>query len=198
MHSIIKTIETKVSEKGLVLSQLKVLSTPAKYDINNQLRHSDVPRVKSSLDLVAVDSKGVVHIFEIKTSKHIYSQWDSAKKLTSDWSLAIKRQLLGQAINIDKVALYVIPISVPRLKDPTAANVGDFEARTNNQHTGLRQNGYINIVSDKLIPRKIFAEYDFERITKLRARLGQVIDEAYEIRTEVDENNTDAIVKKSC
>lgn len=197
MHSIIKTIETKVSEKGLVLSQLKVLSTPAKYDINNQLKHSDVPRVKSSLDLVAVDSKGVVHIFELKTSKHIYSQWDSAKKLTSDWSLAIKRQLLGQAINIDKVALYVIPISVPRLKDPTAVNVGDFEARTNNQHTGLRQNGYINIVSDKLIPRKIFAEYDFERITKLKARLGQVIDEAYEIRTEVDENNTDAIVKKA-
>lgn len=192
--SIAETIKTKVTAKGEVLTDLRVVSTPENF-VNGKLVETNTPRVSSKIDIVAVGSDGMTHIFDIKTSKKPFSNWDTAKVLTSDWALAIKRQMLGQKIDINRVALYVIPITVDALGDASNVKVGDFKARTNDETTGLRDNGYINIIADKLLPRKIFPVYNPERTNKLKNRLKQVIDDVYEVRTEAEDTNVDKIVQ---
>ena len=194
MMSIAETIKSKVSEKGTVITDLRVVSTPEKFE-EGRLVPSNVPRVSSKIDIIAVDSSGMTHIFDIKTSKKSFSRWDSAKVLTSDWALAIKRQLLGQKIDINNVALYVIPITVDALGNASHLKVGELEPRTNDETTGLRDNGYINVIADKLLPRKIFSVYDPGRTNKLKNRLKQVIDDVYEVRTEAEDTNVDKILE---
>ena len=73
MMSIAETIKSKVSEKGSVITDLRVVSTPEKFE-EGRLVPSNVPRVSSKIDIVAVDSSGMTHIFDIKTSKKSFSR----------------------------------------------------------------------------------------------------------------------------
>ena len=196
MTFIASEINTKVSANGKVLSDLKLVSTPEVFHDSGRLASTKTPRVKSSIDLIAVDSKGKTHIFQIKTAKNSFNQWDSSKILTNDWALAIKRQMLGQVVDLDNTALYIIPITVSKLGDVDKVKLGEIEVRTNDETSKLRGNGYINVIADKLLPRKVFPKYSPKRTAKLQNRLSQVIDEAYEIRTEAEDTNVDVIMAK--
>lgn len=104
--------------------------------------------------------------------------------------------MLGQVIDLDNTALYIIPITVSKLGDVDKVKLGEIEVRTNDETSKLRGNGYINVIADKLLPRKVFPKYSPKRTTKLQNRLSQVIDEAYEIRTEAEDTNVDVIMAK--
>lgn len=196
MVSIATKIKKTVGDKGKILSNLKLVSTPEVFKDNGSLKPSKVPRVSSNIDLIAVDSNGKAHIFEIKTSKNSFKHWDPSKVHTNDWSLAIKRQMLGQIMDLDNVSLNIIPITVSSLGDPEKVVLGDIEVRTNDMTSTLRGNGYINVIANKLLPRKIFPKYSPKRTSKLQQRLAQVIDEAYEVRTEAEDTNVDVIMEK--
>ena len=54
-----------------------------------------IAQVKDIVDIIAIDKSGNPLIFNIGLSQNNYDEWDSAKKLRSDWRLALQRQLLG-------------------------------------------------------------------------------------------------------
>lgn len=186
ISSIVNIIKEKIYSIGLPITNLKLVThEDSKLDIYGQI------------DLVAIDSAGTAHIFDITTSKKSFAAWDSAKKLTNDWSLAIKRQLIGQALPIDDTQLYIIPITVQSLGNPNAVNVDDFENRTNDPTAGLKSTGWISSIADKLIPRRIIVKYDPARVDKLKESISTIISENYEIKTEVRDTNVDNIMKNA-
>lgn len=65
------------------------------------------------IDLLVVDSDGQVHIYDYKTSDKAHVDFNSAKKLTFDYQLAIYRQLLeGYGLPVSKAMLGIIPLSM--------------------------------------------------------------------------------------
>ncbi len=184
--SVVSNIVEKIDNYGFPITQLKIVTST-----------SSPVKVASAIDLVAVAADGTVHIFDIRISKDAYKSWDSAKKLTSDWALAIKRQILGQAVNIDNVQLHIIPVIVQGLKDANMVTSADFVIRSTDLTSGVTREGMISGIADKLIPRKIFAPYDPGKADKLRRRMDQVISKKYEVRTEFEDHDVDLIIKQA-
>ena len=191
INEVSAKIAQRIQDKGETLTELKLVSTPI--DSTNK----KIPKVSSRLDLVAVDSSGNAHIFEIKTSKKSFQNWDGPKVLTNDWALAIKRQILGQSIDIDKIKLYIIPVVMDNFGSHEFLRLQDTEVRTNDQTAELRKGGRIAVMADKILPRKIFPMYKLERAEKLKETLKLVIDEKYEVRTEDEDTNVDKIVQSA-
>lgn len=186
ISSIVNTIKDKINNIGLPISNLKLIT------------HEDSKlNVYGQIDLVAVDSAGTAHIFDIVTSKRAFNSWDSAKKLTNDWSLAIKRQLIAQALPVEDTQLYVIPLVIQSLGNPSTVSLDDFQNRTNDPTAGLKNTGWISAIADKLIPRRIITKFDPARVEKLKNSLNTLISEAYEIRTELEDSSVEEIMRNA-
>lgn len=154
--------------------------------------------LSGQIDLIAVDTNGDAHIFEIKISKTEYKNWDSAKKLTLDWQLALYRQLLGQHINVDKTMLYTIPIYMPALGDPNTIHLENTVNRITENNSGLGSVGAITLAANKLLPRQVIVDYDPARELRLKNMLNTLMEENgenYEVKTNFEDSNVDTIMK---
>ena len=178
----VREIGNFISAYGLTFTELKMVYAD---------KHN---KIKSAIDIIAIGENGVVHIFEIQASDRSYEEWDDAKRLTSDWSLAVKRQMIGQHVDITGAELYVLPLHITSLKNPSAVRFSGKETRTADVKSGVVEGNKISTIADKLLPRKIFPKLDLTRVDKMRNRLNQVIGSEYEIRTEFEDNNVDLIV----
>lgn len=180
LNSIIDTIVKKVNDNGQPISNIHIVS-------------NGLIGIKGKLDLVAVDSSGDAHIFEIKISKNKYENWDSAKKLTLDWNLALYRQLLGQHIDVNNTILYTIPIYVPTLGDPNAMHLEGFINRKSESGSGLNTAGKIYEAANYIIPKGIFSTYDPQREAELKSELNALLPN-YEVKTDFEDTDIDAIM----
>lgn len=151
-------------------------------------------QVRGKIDLVAVDTSGIPHIFEIKISKHSYSDWDSAKLRNLDWQLALYKQLLGQHVNVDKAQLYVIPIELPVFEDPSRIFLGKIRNRKAENSLELGDIGNITRIANKLIPRKFIATYDPDREDTFKKDLIQLLPN-YEIKANFNDTDFSKIMK---
>lgn len=179
--NIINNIKNKVESIGIPITDLKLVST------------APLVNVKGIISLLAVDLNGNAHIFNIKMSKNNFTNWDSAKLANADWELALQRQLLGQHINIDRTQLYIVPISISGLQNPTKIRLEDFENRTIDT---LTPDSKISRISDKLIPRKFFPKHDDVKIEAIKEKFNKLIPN-YEIKTEIEDDNIDTIMKNA-
>lgn len=102
--------------------------------------------------------------------------------------------MIGQHIDITGAQLYVLPLHITSLKNPSAVQFSKKETRTADVESGVVEGNKISTIADKLLPRKIFPKLDLTRVDKLKNRLNQVIGSEYEIRTEFEDNNVDLIV----
>ena len=146
-----------------------------------------------TINLLAVDSGGNAHIFNIKASKNSFEDWDPAKLLDTDWELALQKQLLGQHVNIENTQLYTIPITINSLQNPNRIILGDFENRTSDT---LTPRGRISRIADKLLPRKFYPKYDNAKIENIKEKFNKLIPN-YEIRTDVEDESVGSIMNKA-
>lgn len=89
-------------------------------------------QVMGQLDLIAVDQRGRIHIYDYKTSPKVYSEeninnpmlYNSAKVRTFMYQLAIYRRLLEQlGINPNDIDINVIPLQFKNFKIDSNQNV---------------------------------------------------------------------------
>lgn len=185
INIIVDNIIDKVQDGNRVISEIFVRSD-----------ENSIAQVKGRIDLVAVDTQGRAHIFEIKISKNKFTNWDSAKLRTLDWQLALYRQLLGQHINIDSTQLYVIPIQLRELGNPEMLFFDGIKSRSAGNISELGIGGTMTNLANKLIPRKVFVDYDEDRENKFKNDLSLLIED-YQIRTNVKDYDFDSIIAKA-
>lgn len=178
---IVNNIKNKIEDIGKPISELKLVA------------NGPFANIKGIINLAAVDINGNTHIFKIKASKNGFENWDSAKLLDSDWELALERQLLGQHVNIDKSQLYIVPITILSLQNPTKIKLGDFENRTVDT---LGQNSRISRIADKLLPRRFYPKYDDSKIEDIKEKFNKIIPN-YEIRSAKEEDNLESIMESA-
>ena len=152
--------------------------------------------IKGKIDLVAVDEKGDVHIFELKMSSHRYEDWDSAKYGNLDWQLALYRQLLGQHIDVSRTQLYVIPIQIDTLGKPSSIKVENSTNRTalNAKDNKLMRGGQVYERANKILPLKVFVDYNPEREKKLKNDLNELLP-GYVLQTDKEDLDVDKIIE---
>lgn len=182
INSIINNIITKVSKHGNIISEIFISSGK-----------EDHAQVRGKLDLIAVDTNGDAHIFEIKISKTKYTDWDSAKKLTLDWQLALYRQLLGKHIRVDQTRLYVIPVFMSTLANPNNLHLEELEDRKVALGSGLRIDGDIDKKANRLIKKGVFVDYDPDRINGIKNDLNHLIPN-FEVKTNLEDINIDDVM----
>lgn len=182
LNSIVNEVVDKVLKFGTPITEI-FLTT-------------DVINIKGKIDLIAVDTSGDAHIFEIKISKTDYKNWDSAKQLTLDWQLAMYRQLLGQHINVDATRLYAIPIYMPTLGNPNTVYLEDFANRISESKSGLGPVGRITERANQLLPRKVVVAYDPDREKRILNKLHTLLDN-YKIETGIEDYDVDKIIENA-
>lgn len=187
LEEITDTIIDKIKQTGVPLSELFLMSS------NNSPIDRYGKGLRGKIDLIAVDKSGDAHIFELKISKTKYQDWDSAKLLTLDWQLALYRQLLGQHVPINKTMLYVIPIWISSLGDPSGIHVQDFVNRKTESRSGLNTGDKLTRWANKILPAKVFPGYDPGREEVMKDQLAQLIPN-YVIETGIEDYDVDKIV----
>lgn len=184
INSIVNNLIKTVERNGELITEIFIPSLV-----------NDV-KVRGKLDLIAVDTSGNAHIFEIKISKHSYDKWDSAKLRTLDWQLAVYRQLLGQHVRVDNTRLYTIPIQFSTFGNPNSLKLGNIEDRTAQNVSELGKAGGIKYRASKLIPEKIIPEYNKDREVELKKDLNTLIPN-YKIRTGEEDLDLETIVEEA-
>lgn len=89
--------------------------------------------------------------------------------------------------------MYIVPISISGLQNPTKIRLEDFENRTIDT---LTPDSKISRISDKLIPRKFFPKHDDVKIEAIKEKFNKLIPN-YEIKTEIEDDNIDTIMKNA-
>ena len=175
--------------EGEPLTAIHLVSLPNKTGVN----------VKTKLNIVTINASGVVSIYDIRTSKHEYKKWDESKFLTYDWELALKRQLLGQHVDINNTRMYVIPIEFKELGNPNTLFIHSPENRTQYIKTSTSKRSDIGQIAEVLLPRKIKPKHDPKRIQNLKNTLNSLLYESYDkdIKTEFEENDLEIIMDKA-
>lgn len=183
-NKILKQIYSTITSKGRVLSEVWLRS--------NQLA---LGQVKGAIDIVVVDDSGNVHIYDLKISKNKYENWDSAKKLTTDWQLAFYRALLGQHVPISGSELNIISIVVGdynqdnklELKnlrlEPIRNRLADESGKplqivnkdlSSDYIPGKLTLGKMYILARRLIPESKKMDYNTERSDKIKNDLSLI------------------------
>lgn len=156
-----------------------------------------IAQVKDIVDIIAIDKSGNPLIFNIGLSQNNYDEWDSAKKLRSDWRLALQRQLLGQNVNIDTSSLNIIPLKFGKLTNgkltPNNFKAESFKDRSIEQD-GLMASGKLTVTAKRLIPEKIFITYNPERKKEVLSNLN-ILFNNFSIRTSTEENDVNKIIE---
>ena len=181
---IVENIYNHVSALGDPISEVLIIT-------------NNVVNLKGRIDLVVITDSGQAHIFDIKVSKHHYSDWDSAKLRTVDWQLALYRQLLGQHIKIKGTTLNLIPIKVGstidgKLDPGNLTFTGVINRSAENPE--LQMNGTIHRIAEKIIPTKTIVEHDDSRKTEIIQTLNVLFPD-YSIRTSKENTDIEEIVK---
>lgn len=176
------------SLEGEPLRSIHLVSLPNKAN-NVQL--------KAKLGIVTVNTSGVASIYDVKISKHPFSDWDESKTLTYDWELALERQLLGQHIDVENTRLYIIPIEFGKLGDITTLKFGTPINRTTQGVSGLEKYRQISSIAEILLPRKIKPEYDPNKIAALKDSLNKLLFPDYRVKTEWEDNDLELLMKNS-
>jgi len=71
-------------------------------------------KVNGKIDLLLIGEDGKAHIYDLKISTKAFNDWDSAKKLNTNYQLGALRQMLSaNGVNIQDATLNVIPITIP-------------------------------------------------------------------------------------
>lgn len=146
------------------------------------------------VDIIAVDSGGTPHIFDLKISKHSYINWDSAKLGAVDWQMAFYKQLLGQHVDVEKSMLFVLPIRMDDVGDPNLVHVEQIQNRSLLKRN--RPNGDISVNANKILPRRIVTTYDPEREQAIISKLNQLFEgEDYELKSDQINLDKEKIMK---
>lgn len=180
IHYIIDKIHDKIMKIGLPVTEIYL--------------SSDI--MVGKVDLIAVDSHGNPHIFDLKISKHSYDNWDPAKLGGVDWQMAFYKQLLGQHVDVEKTMLFVMPIRIDGLGDPNMVYVEEFQNRSLVKRN--RPNGDIAVNANKILPRKIITTYDPAREQAIITKLNQLFEgEDYELKTDKIDLDKEKILKRA-
>lgn len=185
IDTIIKTIVDKVEKHGKPITEIFLTSDSKQLAV-----------VKGKIDLIAVDTAGDAHIFEIKISKKPYKDWDKSKLLTLDWQLALYRQLLGQHVNTVNTRLYVIPIQFSDLGNPNNVYLQDFIDRETEKQSGLGPTGKLTYGANELIKNGIHVDYDPKRENDIKDQLNILLKD-FEIRTSVEDSSVEKIMESA-
>lgn len=130
------------------------------------------------IDIVAISSEGIPHIYTIKSSKRDFQNWDSAKKLYTDYQLAFQRALLGQYIDVSRSSLTVLPIQTGLLVNgklnPNLFTFGSETDRSGDPEAGLMfGDGRLFKIANRFIPDYVHIRTDEERANRI---LGAITD----------------------
>lgn len=185
IRSILQSISDKL--EGEPITNIHLVSLPSKTGI----------KIKSKIGILTVNTSGVASIYDFRISKRAFEDWDDSKTLTYDWELGLKRQLLGQHINIDNTRLYIIPIEFRDLKDINTLNFSGIQQRTGISKSGLAPNGQISHIAEILLPRKIKPLYNPNKIKEFKDNLNNLFFPDYKIRTEIEDNDLDLIMENA-
>lgn len=153
------------------------------------------------MDIVAVDKSGLMHIFDLKLSTKTYEHWDSAKKLHTDYQLAIYRQMMAaKGFKVNSSALNVIPVTMQYGNINTLTSQIFLKNRTANSGkggTGLNyESGTISNTVRELIPaiiNKAMIE-DSKVAEKIVGDLQSILPK-YTSRSKRENNNVEEILK---
>lgn len=169
--NIASTIYKDLSKKNVLLSEVSL----------GTLKSASA-QVKGDIDIIAIDQNGTPHIYDIKISKKAYEDWDSAKMLTTDYQLAIYRQLLGQYTSTDLSTLNLIPIQLSQNASGEYTMHHTMVSRSAEQKGLEGPTGYIYNIVRKIIPNKINLDYDPNRIKDLTEEINSLFPD-YKFRT---------------
>lgn len=183
VDSIIKT----VSPLGSTLTEISIV-----HDKNTTFP------IKGKIDLVAIDTKGTAHIFEIKVSKSSYNrgQWDSSKLLTLDYQLAFYKQLLSQHIGVKNTQLYLLPVIINTPGEPGSIQFEGLINRSNTSKNGLNNGGRVSDIVNQLLPTGIQPVYDPDKIRKFSDRLGVLFYPEFKEKLKSKVATVDDLVKR--
>ena len=119
-----KQIASRYSD-SIIIPEIKIVSKDGPYQIVGKI------------DLLVIDKKGDLHVFDFKTSPTNYNDYNKVKNITHDYQLGFYRQILGQyGFNIKNMDLGIIPI---QMLD------ADYQ---NNTFSGISEEAELKIKSD--------------------------------------------------
>lgn len=175
----------------------------------NQYANTNEHSMNAIIDILEISPEGIPNIYEVKTSRRPYDQWDSAKKLTTDYILGVKRQLLSNYISTSDSMVGILEILIPTVTSKNedgeeisklnihglSITVGDNRATS---ETALGSKGAITTNLKTLLPSRIVRDKRTEGI------LGKNIKETisamfpkYQFRSKRIIQDIDAIIEKA-
>lgn len=174
-EQIAKKLNDKV-ENLEFLSETKVMTELSQPGPNGETQ------LVGSIDLTVVDSKGVAHIFDFKTSPKSYAHYSSAKKLTFNYQQAIYRRMLQRnKINVVNNTTAILPVEFKDLNltnrteallEPKKAkfSYSGFEFNLNDVLVDLTPeinvNDKINANIDYFAPKLVITDAPSEEVIK--------------------------------
>lgn len=154
--------------------------------------------VKDRPDLIVVDSNGEPHIFDIVLSRKAHTFWHSAKRLNSDYKLAIQRQLLESICPTDNTALYVSPFILPaegNILDLNSFSLSSIVRRDTEKYLDFT-GGTISKAIKQLIPSK-FTNLHIRNtdLDKKNEEMLAILFPNYKIRSKFALENKEKAIK---
>lgn len=90
--------------------------------------------------------------------------------------------------------LYVIPVFMPTLGNPSALYLQKFVNRKSERGSGLNSDGELDRKANILIKKGVFVDYDPTRIGTMKNDLNKLIPD-FEVRTNFEDINVDKIME---
>ena len=163
--------------------------------------NSAANHLNGNIHVLEVDDKGIPNLYEIKVSRNKHSDWDSSKKLETDYILGIKRQLLDSYVDTAQSSLSILNLIVPRKGNgieinSNAITLEEISDRSNSS-SGLEYNSG-NMSNDlrTLIPSKI--KRDHLSTTDLDSEIVEVCKiafPAYDYKTKTKGKSIENLIK---
>jgi hypothetical protein len=165
--------------------------------------NSTANHMNGNIHVLEIDDKGIPNLYEIKVSRNKYSDWDSSKKLETDYILGIKRQLLDSYVDTAQSSLNILQLIVPKKGNnieinPNAITLEEISDRSNSS-SGLEYNSG-NMSNDlrTLIPSKI--KRDHLSTTDLDSEIVdtcKIAFPAYDYKTKTKGKSVENLVKEA-
>lgn len=151
---IYNNLQNYVNNGWTLLSEVPIATANPKIDLKEGL--------KGKIDIVLLDKEGVPHIYDLKVSSTEFSQWDSAKKLHTDYQLGTYRQMMAaNGFQVNSSTLNIIPVTmtygdITSLRMPKEMIINRTAAYATSTTSGLAYpNGEISRKLIDLIPAPI-------------------------------------------
>lgn len=163
--------------------------------------NSTANHMNGNIHVLEVDDKGIPNLYEIKVSRNKHNDWDSAKKLETDYILGIKRQLLDSYIDTVQSSLNLLNLIIPRKSNGVEININAITLEEisdrSNSSSGLEYNAG-NMSNDlrTLIPSKI--KRDHLSTTDLDTEIVEVCNimiPKYDYKTKTKGKSVENLIK---